>query len=103
MVVIRSRTEQAPSLATSPAKAVLTEKAAASVRLIGPLRLPSSLRTSHGRPTVHASWKSALVNIAGVVAVAGRAMMVELSGIPDRSACATANIFAVEPKAKPME
>ena len=101
--VIRSRTEQVPSLATSPAKAVLTENAAASVRLIGPLRLPSSLRTAHGSVPAHASRKSALVNIAGVVSLAGRAKMVELIGIPDVSASATANILAVEPNAKPME
>src|SRR5665647_910398 len=37
-----------PSLATSPANAVLTEWAVASVRLIGPLWLPSSLWTAHG-------------------------------------------------------
>ena len=57
-----SRTLHAPRSATSTAKAVLTEYAVASVRLIWPLRVPSSLRTAHvcPLPMVHLSWKSDL-------------------------------------------
>jgi len=44
-----------------------------------------------------------LVKIAGRVWLAGRAKTYELIGMPDLSASATANILAVEPKAKPME
>ena len=47
-LVIMSRTLHAPSLATSPANAVLTESAVASVRLILPDVEPSSFRTAHG-------------------------------------------------------
>src|SRR5664279_5282166 len=55
-LVIMSRTLQAPRLATSPANAVLTENAVASVRLILPDVEPSSLRTGHTVPGKTAHW-----------------------------------------------
>src|SRR5450759_2802662 len=100
-----SRTLQAPSLDTSPAKAVLTEKAAASVRLIAPLRVPSSLWTFQTCPwpIPQAPGKSAWVKTAGEFGPAARAMTVELIGMPDRKASATANSLAVEPYENPPE